>query len=1079
MPRRRRIPRLFEGSDAVGTLTTPPPGEGKGPPRPQESPPSSPPTRRRKWWSTPLRILSAVVLVLVLGAGAAAVWETRTSTLQARYIVPLAEELTYEVGEGASTSIVFPGDGPYDRRLGYHTLPDMVASAEARGFRVVEQARVSQSFREMVEDRGIFPIYTPKAQAGFAMVDREGEPLFRNPRPERVFSTFEEVPPILWQTLLFIENRTALDTRFPMRNPAVEWGRLFRSAGELGLRYLGREGNVAGASTLATQIEKYRHAPDGLTESPRDKLLQMASASLRHYRYGPETLEARKRVVVDYLNSVPLAAIRGEGEVNGIGDGMWAWYGVEFPDAVRALSAIPAGRVETIPAPEEVSPGWSLPEGETQEIATLGLHFRQALSLLLSQRRPSYFLASSEGRAALSRLTDRYLGALEGAGVIDDELATAARSAAIEPRTLPPERPPIPFVERKAVNAVRAQLLGVLGVPTLYDLDRLDLTVRTTIDGEAQQAVTNFLVRLHDPAFVREHGMDDFRLLDRGEIGLVVYSFALHERTPRGNVVRIQADNLDAPFNLNESARLELGSTAKLRTLASYLEVLTDVHTQLSEMSPQEMRALPISSRDVLALWVRGQLLAEPDLDLLTLLRRGMDRQYSANPQERFATGGGVQTFSNFDNTYDRQALTVTASFRHSVNLPFVRIMRDVVNHYMYRVPGSTAHVLEERDTPLRQEYLSRFADREGIQFLGQFYPKYQGKSRGEILEALFQGRRLTPQRVAWAYRTVAPDGTEEELEVVLRTYDPDAEYREATIADLFRRANPTGQSLADLGFLASIHPLELWVAGYLLRHPEASRSEVVRESAEARQEVYRWLFRTSRTAAQDQRIRALLEVEAFEEILRGWRRVGYPFANIVPSLGTSIGSSGDRPAALNELVGIILNDGIHLPTYRVEELHFAGGTPYETRMAREGFVGERVLPSAVATVLREAMIDVVEEGTARRTRGAVRTPDGTFLSIGAKTGTGDNRYRVFAPGGRLLESRSVNRTSTLVFFIGDRYYGVVSAYVPGAEADRFRFTSALPSQILRELGPVIEALIREGGDVEEPAPTAPDPTGT
>jgi hypothetical protein len=236
----------------------------------------------------------------------------------------------------------------------------------------------------------------------------------------------------------------------------------------------------------------------------------------------------------------------------------------------------------------------------------------------------------------------------------------------------------------------------------------------------------------------------------------------------------------------------------------------------------------------------------------------------------------------------------------------------------------------------------------------------------------------------------------------------------------------------------------------------------MIAASEGARQDVYAWLFRTSRQSAQDQRIRSLLEVEAFTEILAGWRRLGYPFENIVPSLGTSIGSSGDRPAALGELVGIILNDGVRLPTYRLEELHFAEGTPYETRMLREGSEGERVMPTEVAGILREAMVDVVEQGTARRMRGAIVGPDGIPLVVGGKTGTGDNRYRVFAPGGRLVESRSVNRTSTFAFFIGERYYGVITAYVPGEDADRYWFTSALPTQILRALASTVQGLMVE-----------------
>jgi len=125
-----------------------------------------------------------------------------------------------------------------------------------------------------------------------------------------------------------------------------------------------------------------------------------------------------------------------------------------------------------------------------------------------------------------------------------------------------------------------------------------------------------------------------------------------------------------------------------------------------------------------------------------------------------------------------------------------------------------------------------------------------------------------------------------------------------------------------------------------------------------------------------------------------------------------------------------------------------------------------------VAQVLREAMVDVVENGTGRRISGVLRRPDGTPLTIGGKTGTGDNRYRVFGPGGRIVESRSVNRTSAFVFFIEDRFYGVVTAYVPGAAADHFWFTSALTTQLLRELAPVLEELIEESSEARADEPT-------
>jgi len=90
----------------------------------------------------------------------------------------------------------------------------------------------------------------------------------------------------------------------------------------------------------------------------------------------------------------------------------------------------------------------------------------------------------------------------------------------------------------------------------------------------------------------------------------------------------------------------------------------------------------------------------------------------------------------------------------------------------------------------------------------------------------------------------------------------------------------------------------------------------------------------SSRAAAehkQEVRIRILLEQDAFDRILQDWQQQGYPFGHLVPSYGSAIGSSGDRPDALADLIGIILNDGARLPTVNLQRLAFATGTPYET----------------------------------------------------------------------------------------------------------------------------------------------------
>jgi len=232
----------------------------------------------------------------------------------------------------------------------------------------------------------------------------------------------------------------------------------------------------------------------------------------------------------------------------------------------------------------------------------------------------------------------------------------------------------------------------------------------------------------------------------------------------------------------------------------------------------------------------------------------------------------------------------------------------------------------------------------------------------------------------------------------------------------------------------------------------DASRAE--------RQAVYQWLFRSKAKSAQDSRIRTLLEMEAFTQIHKHWKQLGYPFGALVPSYATAIGVSGDRPAALAELMGIIVNGGVRLPTLRIEELHFAAATPYETVVRRTRQPGERVMKPEVAATLKRALTDVVESGTARRLRGAFTLEDKTALTIGGKTGTGDNRIDVFGAGGQLIRSRSVSRTATFAFFIGERYFGAITAYVPGQMAQHYHFTSALPVQILKNLAPELNPFL-------------------
>jgi membrane peptidoglycan carboxypeptidase len=1005
------------------------------------------------FWKKVRRLLAFLLLVALACLAYVAVDEFYTSRRQAAYLSGLARQLTFNVEPGKSDAIRYPGAGPYDERLGYAQLPRFIDRLEKQNYAVTAQARMSPRMLQL-RDKGLFAIYREKDQAGLEITDCRGGPLYAERVPERVYPRFEAVPPLLVDSLLFIENRELLDDDHPMRNPAVEWDRFTKAALDQARHLVDDSHHAPGGSTLATQIEKYRHSPEGRTDSGREKLRQMASASIRAYLHGEDTMARRREIVLSYLNTVPLSAKPGFGEVNGLGDGLWAWYGRDFAEVNRLLSAPLGGDY-----PQTLQRRTAL-AFKPSPLPAQALAYKQALSLMIAQRRPSHYLV--EGEADLQVLTDSYLRVMADAGIIPWALRDAALPIKLK------LRPPVAleaqpsFVDRKAANTVRNRLQALLDVPRAYDLDRLDLRAASTLDSEAQRAATQLLRGLRDPEKAKAAGLYGFRLLQEGDDpSKLVFSFTLFERTPGANLLRVQTDNVDQPFDLNEGARLDLGSTAKLRTMVTYLELVAEMHAQWAKLDPIMLAAQEVHPKDPLGRWAKDYLLKAEDKGLKTMLLAAMERSYSGSPGEVFYTGGGAHRFENFEREEDYKSYTVREAIKHSVNLSFIRIMRDIVYHVMSKSAKARAAMLEDADDPARQEYLSRFADQEGKEFLSRFYRKYQGKDAEEA-EALLLQRKSTPVRLAALFYGLEPQAEPEDLGEFLEKHLPDSKLADPALQALHDKYGPERWSLSDRGYLAGVHPLELWLVAYLRHHPKASLGEVYAHSKDVRQEVYTWLFKTRHKGAQDLRIRNLIEQEAFAEIQRRWKRLGYPFETLTPSYATALGASGDRPAALAELMGILVNHGLRLPTLRVPALQFGRDTPYETRLQARPATGERVLPAEVADVAREAVIGVVEEGTAKRLKGVYTGPDGQPLPVGGKTGTGDHRFDVYGKGGALISSRVVNRTATFVFFIGDRYYGTMMAYVHEPYAAKYRFTSAMPSQLLKTLHPALQPLLQD-----------------
>lgn len=1012
---------------------------------PDVTPAPSDPVPVRPWWTRPARLAVLATVVAALAGGAWLVaGELETSRLQARYLARYASRLEHTLAAGASNAIRFPAHGPFDQRLGYTALPQFAQRLQKDGLVVNQQARLNEAALAHA-DRGLFLPFPEKSRAGLDVLDSRGRRLYGFRYPYRGYARFQDVPAVVMQSLLFIENRDLLDPSRPTMNPAVDWMRFGRAVlGQVG-RVVDDDLDTPGGSTLATQIEKYRHSPNGITHEGREKLRQMASASVRAYRDGENTLGRRRQIVLDYLNTVPLSAAPRHGEVHGLGDGLWVWFGADF-EKVNALLA--------------------RPEAPGIDRAAQGRALRQVVALMIAHRRPSWYLAG--GRKELSSATAAHLRLLAQAGVISSALRDAALAQPLAFRDLARNPPLHRSDPGKGTTAVRTRLASMLGT-SLYSLDRLDAEMTTTLNGDLQETVTQFLGRLSDPAFAREQGLVGEKMLSPGRVGDVRYSFTLIERTPQGNQVRVQTDTTDQPLDINEGSKLELGSTAKLRVLATYLEMVAERHAALVGKTPAELRKLPVDPQDTLSRWVTDRLARPGDHSLPATLEAALERRFSASPGEGFFTGGGLHYFGNYNRDDDGRLPTLREAMQASINLPFVRLMREVVRHTIHDDPGSTASLLKDIRDPRREQYLARFADREGQTFLRRFWRKMDDQTADEMRAMLLDGLRPSAERLSAVFRYLEPEAPPEALGRFLAGRMGAAAPNEARVAALHERYAPEAFDLPDRGYVAGVHPLELWLVRYRLQHPQATLGDAIKASQAERQAVYGWLFRTRFKGAQDSRIYTMLEVEAFQEIHRRWTRLGYPFGYLVPSLATALGSSGDRPAALSALMGIIMNDGVSLPTRRIERVRFAAGTAYETVFGRQAPAGTRVMSADVARALQSALSDVVERGTARRLTGAFRTPDGQEIRLGGKTGTGDNRVRVQGRAGLAL-----NRTATFVFSLGPRHFGTITAYVVGQGADKHKFTSALPVQILRSMGPVLAPHLGGGAPAVRAGPAVP-----
>ncbi|MGI9420298.1 MAG: transglycosylase domain-containing protein, partial [Geminicoccaceae bacterium] len=783
---------------------------------------------------------AAGLVALAVGA-----FELQTSWLQSELFSSVGQELTFDIEDGRHERAYRPATGPHNARLGYIDLDDFEERLDERGFDLTRQAGLSPKHWHFVRAGG-YPMFKEKNRAGLKLLDHKGEVIHDARFPARAYPAFEAVPPLVLETLLFIENRELLEPEETRRNPAVDWSRLAAVLPGLAKQIIAPGGRTAGGSTLATQIEKFRHSPGGQTKGAQEKLRQMVSASFRAYRDGTDTTDHRRQVALDYINGTPLSARRGFGEINGIGDGLYTWFGADFAEANDLLTR---------------------QASDVFMLARKARAYKQVLALLIAQRRPSHYLLA--GRDELEALCNRHLRLLMAEGIVDPALGETALGVELRFLEDLPDVETASHLQRKAATAVRTELMSTLGVSDLYALDRFDLTVETSIDVAAQRQVTDFLQSLDDPEIARERGLYGHRLLNSdADNDELVISLTVYERGEDTNYLRVQADNLDQPFDINSGAKLDLGSTAKLRTLITYLEVIADIHARFEAQGFEELVELARSGPDALTRWVAGTMRASPDRSLATLLDAAMAKRYSASNRQRFRTGGGLHHFANFNKRDNGRIVTVAESIRHSINLPFIRMMRDIVD---YHVGAHGDAVLKDRGHPERRQYLQRFADREAATYLRRFHRQLAHLDADQVLEKMSKIIRPTRHRLAALFRFVRPEASKEEFAAFIKAQPATKRLSDKRLDKLFEDYAPEDFSFEDQAFLVRLHPLHLWLARHLQTDRAPTFADAWASSNEAKEASAAWLFKTRRKQTQDIRIKQMLEEEAFEGIHRRW----------------------------------------------------------------------------------------------------------------------------------------------------------------------------------------------------------------
>ena len=145
-----------------------------------------------------------------------------------------------------------------------------------------------------------------------------------------------------------------------------------------------------------------------------------------------------------------------------------------------------------------------------------------------------------------------------------------------------------------------------------------------------------------------------------------------------------------------------------------------------ANLSNAELARVKPDPIDGLSRWALDYLSHTRDRSLQAMLDAAVERKYSA-VSGRVLHGRRRAGVLQLREVGQRPHPTLHKAFEHSVNLVFVRLMRDIVHYETLQAAGPSSSWLG--DPEQRRHYLQQFVDGESQVYVKRYYTRYAGKA--------------------------------------------------------------------------------------------------------------------------------------------------------------------------------------------------------------------------------------------------------------------------------------------------------------------------------------------------------------